>query len=202
MNEIYNRQKLKAAAKDAIRPSYWMLVLTILIYSGITGGVAALSATCLVGLGNVIDLLLGTPLLIGVLVIFRMSREKKIESSDLSHVFDGFRVNLGRNIGVGVLMSVYTFLWSLLFVVPGIIKGIGYSMAPWIAIDHPEMTASQCIAESTKMMMGHKGEYFVLMLSFIGWALLSCLTFGIGFLFLAPYVLMSQQLFYWYVSTR
>lgn len=202
MNEIYNRQKLKAAAKDAIRPSYWMLVLTILIYSGIIGVVAVLSSACLVGFGGVIDLLLGTPLLMGVLVIFRMSREKKIESSDLSHVFDGFRVNLGRNIGVGVLMSVYTFLWSLLLVVPGIIKGIGYSMAPWIAIDHPEMTASQCIAESTKMMMGHKGEYFVLMLSFIGWWLLSCLTFGIGFFFLAPYVLMSQQLFYRYVSVK
>lgn len=200
MNEIYNRQKLKAAAKDAIRPSYWMLVLTVLIYGCITGGVMALANSCLIGLGSVIDFVLGTPLLMGVLVIFRMSREKKIESGDLAHIFDGFRENLGRNIGVGVLMSVYTFLWSLLLVVPGIIKGIGYSMAPWIAIDHPEMTASQCITDSTEMMMGHKGEYFVLMLSFIGWALLCCLTFGSGFFFLAPYVLMSQQLFYRYVS--
>jgi uncharacterized membrane protein len=199
MNEIYNRQKLKAAAKDAIRPSYWILVLTVLIYGVITGGIAVLSSACF-GLGGVINLVIGMPLLIGVLAIFRMSREKKIESSDLSHIFDGFRENLGRNIGVGVLMSLYTFLWSLLFVVPGIIKSIGYSMAPWIALDHPEMTASQCIAESTKMMMGHKGEYFVLMLSFIGWALLSCLTFGVGFVFLAPYVRMSQQLFYRYVS--
>lgn len=202
MNEIYNRQKLKATAKDMIRPSYWMLVLTVLIYGGITGGAVSLANMCLIGFGGAVEFVLGTPLLLGVLVIFRMSREKKIESGDLVHIFDGFRENLGRNIGLGVLMSVYTFLWSLLLVVPGVIKSISYSMAPWIAIDHPEMTASQCIAESTKMMMGHKGEYFVLMLSFIGWALLCCLTFGIGFIFLTPYVLMSQQLFYRYVSNK
>jgi uncharacterized membrane protein len=99
-------------------------------------------------------------------------------------------------IGLAIVMGIFIFLWSLLFIIPGIIKAIAYSQTYFLMRDHPEYTILQAITESRKRMNGFKGEFFLLNLSFIGWGILALLTFGIGFLWLVPYVYASQATFY------
>lgn len=99
-------------------------------------------------------------------------------------------------IWTSILQAVYIFLWTLLLVVPGIIKGFSYSQTFFILRDHPEYTANQAITESKKLMKGYKWKFFILNLSFIGWAILCLFTLGIGFLWLIPYVTTSYATFY------
>lgn len=95
-----------------------------------------------------------------------------------------------------ILQGIYIFLWSLLLLIPGIIKGFSYSQTFFILKDHPEYSANQAITESKKLMKGYKWKLFVLYLSFIGWAILCLFTLGIGFLWLIPYVTTSLATFY------
>ncbi|MCC2461714.1 DUF975 family protein [Bacillus mobilis] len=95
-----------------------------------------------------------------------------------------------------LLMNVYLILWTLLLIIPGIIKSFSYSMTYFILNDHPEYSINQAITESRRMMDGHKMEYFILCLSFIGWFILSCITLGIGFLWLIPYFYTTSAAFY------
>lgn len=91
---------------------------------------------------------------------------------------------------------LYIFLWTLCLIIPGIIAGLNYSMATYIANDHPELTARQAIAASKKMMQGHKWRLFCLDLSFLGWTLAAALTLGIGSFALAPYYETAKACFY------
>ena len=91
---------------------------------------------------------------------------------------------------------LYIFLWTLCFIIPGIIAGLNYSMATYIANDHPEMTAREAIAASKEMMKGHKWNLFCLEISFFGWAILSAVTLGIGSFALAPYQETAKAFFY------
>ena len=94
------------------------------------------------------------------------------------------------------LVAVFTFLWSLLLIIPGIIKAYSYAMTPYILEEHPELTANQAIDRSRAMMKGHKFDLFWLHLSFIGWFLLALLSLGIGYFWLAPYIDTAQAAFY------
>ena len=97
----------------------------------------------------------------------------------------------------GMLLSgIFVFLWSLLLVIPGIIKLFSYSMTKYILEDYPELSASEAIDRSRAMMRGHKFDLFWLYLSFIGWALLCVLTAGIGYLWLVPYMETAEAAFY------
>lgn len=102
----------------------------------------------------------------------------------------------GKSIGVFWLMYIFTFLWTLLLIVPGIIKGLAYSLAPFILVDNPELSANQAINESVKMMKGHKMDLFLIMLGYVGFALLSILALGIPLLWLAPYYQAVWAKFY------
>lgn len=114
---------------------------------------------------------------------------------DFHDLFSQFH-RFGQGFAQAFLRGLYTFLWALLFIIPGIIKGIGYSMTPFIMADHPDMTASEAIAASTELMKGYKGDHFILGLTFIGWELLCVLTLGIGMLWLNPYMNASYAAFY------
>ncbi|MBQ3504038.1 MAG: DUF975 family protein [Oscillospiraceae bacterium] len=102
--------------------------------------------------------------------------------------------------GVGFLQfflrNLYIALWSLLFIIPGIVKTYSYAMTPYILADHPDMTANEAITASRQLMDGHKGELFWLRLTFIGWSILCVFTLGIGSLFLNPYVNAAEAAFY------
>ena len=93
-------------------------------------------------------------------------------------------------------MNILIFLWSLLLVIPGIIKGFSYAMTPFILEENPELTASEAIHRSRMMMRGHKFDLFWLFLGFLGWFILCLFTFGIGFFWLAPYMETAEAAFY------
>ena len=95
-----------------------------------------------------------------------------------------------------LLREIYIGLWTLLLIVPGIVKSYSYAMTPYILQDAPDCKYDDAICRSMAMMRGHKMDLFLLDLSFIGWAILSLLTLGIGFLFLSPYWMTARAKFY------
>ncbi|MBQ8768204.1 MAG: DUF975 family protein [Oscillospiraceae bacterium] len=99
-----------------------------------------------------------------------------------------------------LLQWLYVFLWSLLFIIPGIVAGYSYAMTGYILAEHPELTASEAIDRSKQMMYGNRFRLFCLQLSFIGWDMLCTLTFGIGYLWLTPYKQAATAAFYREVS--
>ena len=101
-----------------------------------------------------------------------------------------------RFVGLYVMMCLFIFLWMLLFFIPGIVKSLAYSMAPYLLLDHPEMGWKEALAESQRMMDGRKGRLFLLELSFIGWILLSALTCGILLIYVIPYMQMTIANYY------
>jgi uncharacterized membrane protein len=117
-------------------------------------------------------------------------------SSNFENLFDGFRNGLGNNIVASILVQVFTFLWSLLFIIPGIVKSYSYSMTYFILADNPDMAPTDAIKASREMMDGKKWRLFCLDLSFIGWYLLSILTLGILALWISPYNMMARAEFY------
>ena len=112
-------------------------------------------------------------------------RGGKIEIS--SSLVDKFKADYLKSIKVIGLMSIYVFLWSLLLLIPGIIKAYSYCFAPFISMDNENLTAEECIQLSMKMTQGYKMKLFLLDLSFIGWYFLSIITLGIGLLWVIPY---------------
>ena len=104
--------------------------------------------------------------------------------------------NWGHHVGGMLLMTVYTFAWTLLLIIPGIIKSFSYALTPFILTDKPELSANEAIELSMKMMDGHKLDLFILYLSFIGWYLLSILTLCTGMLWVMPYQYTAMAAFY------
>jgi uncharacterized membrane protein len=113
----------------------------------------------------------------------------------MSNLFSGFSV-FGSGFLLHILLFVFTVFWTLLLIVPGIVKSLGYSMAYYIMLDNPGMNAMDAITASRKMMNGHKLRLFYLNLGFIGWGLLCIPSCGIGLLWLIPYIALSQANFY------
>lgn len=99
-----------------------------------------------------------------------------------------------------LLRSLYTLLWSFLFIIPGIIAAYSYAMTDYILAEHPDMTASEAIERSKEMMSGNRFRLFCLQISFIGWSILCALTLGIGNLWLRPYLQAATAAFYREVS--
>jgi len=122
--------------------------------------------------------------------------KKKPQFTDLFSCFD----RLGAGFCVQFLRGLYTFLWSLLFVIPGIIAGYRYAMAAYILSEHSDMTASEAIDASKQIIVGNKWRLFCLEFSFIGWDILCLFTLGIGNLFLRPYKEAAYAAFYREIS--
>ena len=99
-----------------------------------------------------------------------------------------------------LLRALYVFLWSLLFIIPGIVAGFSYAMTDYILAEDPELTADEAISQSKSIMMGNKWRFFCLQFSFIGWDILATLAFGIGHLWLTPYKQATYAAFYREVS--
>ena len=97
---------------------------------------------------------------------------------------------------VKLLTLLYVTLGYLLFIVPGIILNLGYSMANFVLAENPDMTASEAMRESKRIMKGHKWQLFCLNLSFVGIILLSLLTLGIGLIWALPYANAAYAAFY------
>lgn len=142
---------------------------------------------------GIVQFILGGPVRLGNCKYLLNQHDRREKSfGDLFSMFSHF----GNGFLLQLLTWLYTFLWSLLLVIPGIVASYRYAMAPFIMAEHPEMSAGEAINESKHMMYGHKWALFCLDFSFIGWAILSALTLGIGSLFLNPYTSAARAAFY------
>ena len=145
-------------------------------------------------ISNILSLL-ALPLSWGLTV--SLLRNHREESVDLENLFDGFRGGRYTRVFCALfLVNLFTILWTLLLIIPGIMKAFSYALTPYILLDEPELTARQAITRSCEIMEGRRWKLFCLYLSFIGWGILSLLTFGIGFLWLVPYMNASIAAFY------
>jgi Predicted integral membrane protein len=122
-------------------------------------------------------------------------RISRLLPASFSNMFDTFNIPL-KVLGLSIAMSVFIYLWSLLLVIPGLIAAYSYRQAVYILFDHPDYTIMQCISESKAMMRGHKGELFILDLSFLGWVILCVLTMGILFVWMLPYMQVTYANYY------
>jgi len=176
--------ELKAIARSQLQGSWLDAVIMLLVYCLIIGS----SSITAVG-----PLVIGGPLMLGLTGYYvKKARGEPVKLEDL---FEGFKL-FGPSFLLYLLYSIFLMLWTCLFIVPGIIKGLSYSMSFYILRDNPKIEAMEAITQSRKMMVGYKGKLFGLYLSFIGWALLCCLSLGVGFLWLGPYIYMSVTNFY------
>lgn len=144
-------------------------------------------------LGYVAMLIISGPFALGLaMVALSISKE---DEPKLEQLFAGFNHFMPAFLA-HLLTMIYTILWSLLLIVPGIIAALSYSMTYYIIAEDPSISASDAIDKSKKMMDGYKWEYFKLCLRFIPWVLLCILTLGIGFLWLFPWIQVTSAKFY------
>lgn len=127
--------------------------------------------------------------------VFNLSLYESKSAPRIDSMFSRFSI-FGNALVLRLLMLLKILLWTLLFIVPGIIAAYRYSMAPYLLAEHPELSATEAIEQSKVMMAGNKGRLFCLQLSFIGWFLLAALTGGVGYVFLAPYTKAAETAFY------
>jgi uncharacterized membrane protein len=123
------------------------------------------------------------------------------EDAKVEDLFSQFH-RFGDGFCQRLLRALFVALWSLLFVIPGIVASLKYAMTPFILAENPGMTASEAITASKELMDGHKADLFFLQLSFIGWAILNVFTLGIGSLWLVPYINASYAAFYRSICNR
>lgn len=181
-----HRENARKALGGNIFSNNWMMSLVaILIYSAIIGVASTFP---------IITIVISGPFLVGVSSFFiALSRNN---TTNIENLFDGFKNDFLQTFLIGLMTSIFTFLWSLLFIIPGIVKTYAYSMAPYIKCDNPEYDWKQCLDESQRIMKGKKWKLFCLDFSFIGWIIVAALACGIGTFWVTPYMQAARTSFY------
>ncbi len=140
------------------------------------------------------DVLLLNPLEMGCRRYFFKNLDEPANISNVAYAFDH---NYKNVIKVMFFRDLYSTLWSMLFIIPGIVKSYEYRMIPYLLAENPDMTKEDAFAMSREMMKGQKWRAFVLDLSFIGWALLSVFTCGIlSVFYVNPYKAATDAALY------
>lgn len=203
-----NNATLKNRAKANIKKDFWTAFAACFVASiatGIASGLSVANSTMttmstimetdmsltvvLSPLSSVLSfatIFLSGTLTVGLAVFFlnlANGAEAKVEN-----VLSQFKHHWGNTFVLGLLTTIFTVLWTCLFIIPGIIAAMSYFAAPYILAEHPEIKASEAIKMSKEMMNGHKKELFTLCLSFIGWFILGFITLGIAFIYVQPYM--------------
>ena len=156
--------------------------------------VMAVASLFILAIALAVDAFIANPLELGCKRFFRRNLDEPAAMSNIAFAFDSNYKNICKTM---FLRDVYIVLWSLLFVIPGIIKSYEYKMIPYLLSENPEMTTEQAFAESKKLMTGNKWKAFVLDLSFILWDIASAATCGLlGLFWVAPYKASTQAALY------
>ncbi len=179
---------------------YLLIVMTINVGSRIGieffdlfGVVGLFNGFVVVFLLGLISVLIGPVMALGYTIFtLHIARD---EEANISHIFEGFHHFL-KALLITLLTGLFTFLWALLLIIPGMIASLRYVMAYYLLIDDPSLGPLEAIRKSKALMKGYKWKYFCLNLRFIGWVFLSFLTLGIGLFWLAPYMQVSLGKFY------
>lgn len=157
-------------------------------------GVALITVLAMAAFGFVLDIFVFNPLEVGCKRYMTIARDVKPQFGEMAFAFKNCYGNIVKTM---FLVDLYTFLWSLLFVIPGIIKSYEYRMVPYLMAEYPDMASSEAFRISREMMTGNKWEAFVLDLSFIGWNILTMVTFGlVGIFYAGPYQMLTNSALY------
>lgn len=215
---MYRASDYRSMARRALKNFWWLAVGVTLLATVLGGGTSSLTVSfqnsdisryypeavrrfthVLVPVASV--LAMGQFVLRGSISIghdrfcLKLVDGEQAQFEDLFSAFDIF----GSAFVLNLLITLKVFAWSLLFVIPGIVKMYAYSMAYYIKLDHPDYGWKACIDESRQLMDGHKWEKFVLDLSFLGWIIVGSLCLGVGTLWVTPYMEATNAQFYEYV---
>ena len=187
---------LMAQARESLKGKWGLAIGTVFVYMLIIITIQLIDYA-LFGdqsmIGSLISILITGPFALG-LAIFALSLSRN-QDAKLSQIFEGFQ-KYGVALGAYILMLIFVLLWMILLIIPGIIAAIAYSQTYYIIAEDDSIGPLQAITKSKEMMKGNKWKYFCLGLRFIGWGLLCILTLGIGYLWLAPYMMISFAKFY------
>lgn len=224
---MWQRSELKFRAKQNMNKCYWQAVLGALILGVVGGGnsnfrvnidsdtkdiidnlrygadytavllgiLAAIVGVSLLGiLGILLRIFIFAPIEIGCRRFFLFSRVQKTELNEIGF---GFGPSYKNMVKIQFLRALYTALWSLLFVIPGIVKAYEYRMIPYLLAENPDLSSEEAFRISRELMDGEKWNAFVLDLSFFGWILLSACTCGIlAIFYVAPYIAFTDTELY------
>lgn len=215
---------IKTEAKRILAGNWGKGVLIVIIYYAIN---MALSFFVPV-IGQIALMVISGPLSLGIhILILKLIRTG---DADIENMFDGFK-DFGQAFLIALLRGLFVMLWGLLAIIPMIAIPIGasfgspmiimfmlpimillsipammayygYAMVFFVKIDNPGLTAMEVLSTSKEMMLGYKMKLFLLNLSFIGWGILATFTFGIGYLWLTPYIMVANGVFYSYLSNQ
>ena len=206
MQQILNRPAIKAEAKSFIGQNarWWKMTLATIALYLLNGGISIYvnivtvinrdDPSTTVGYSSSIITLLLIPFTIAASGYY-LNHIRGFNPEWKSLYKEGID-NYGSYLITGVLVNVFTFLWSLLFVVPGIIKSLAYSQAKSVIHDNPRLKGKEAIEISKRMTNGFKGDLFSMYLSFIGWYILVGLTGGILSIYVTPYVETTAAMYY------
>ena len=183
-----NRSELKNLAKEQIKGKIFTIFLMSLLVIFI-----AVACNAILVIGNIAYALIGPGLTIGFIMAYiSISKGEEISVESL---FKGLNI-FAKAFWLNILIGFFTFLWTLLLWIPGVIKSLSYSAAPWILAENPELTASEALNKSKRVMNGYKWDLFILELSFIPWYILVIFTFGIASIYVTPYMEVTLANFY------
>ena len=179
---------LMEQAEQSLKGRWGTAIGTCIIYI-----LTVIAINLISGVGEVISLLVGGPFMLG-LSMFTLAIARD-ENAYLELIFKGFEEFI-RALSAYLYIFVFTILWLLLLIIPGIIAAISYSMTYFIMVDDKEIDAMSAIDKSKVMMDGYKMKYFRLILYYLGFSVLCIFTLGIGFLWLFPYIQVTNAKFY------
>ena len=182
------RPELKETAKAAFKSHYWPCVAVIALYAVILGSLSGAT-------WGAASLIIHPVLTVGLSAFFL--KTVRSENPSIEEFFTIPFSQFTRAFLSVFWANLFTLLWSMLFVIPGIVKAIAYSLTPFLIYDYPNLGWRESVKISMRITEGHKMDIFVLVLSFIGWHLLSALTFGIlAIFYVSPYSTASFALMY------
>lgn len=195
MNKIEIKEKAKELVKENFK-DFWKGYLIVLLITFLCSFVIELlfdRGSMIYNCLTLVASFFTSTLTVGFyLYILKMVRKEEYEKEDLfKYVKDVLPI-----VAISILTMVFVLLWSILLIIPGVIAAIGYSMVLYIYADNPELTPMEYLEQSKKMMQGYRWDYFVFVLSFIGWILLCGLTLGIALIWVVPYVSFAETIYY------
>ena len=200
------REKARASLGHKLFGDLWLAVVLIVFLNGVILSVPStigsvlgrLSPALMASAGTILfalSVVISGPLEYGMAhALVALAREDK--KPDISDLFVAYKEALTESVVLVILRSIFLFLWTLLFIIPGIIKTYAYSMAFYIQQDSSDKSWRSCLDRSQEMMKGYKWKLFCLDFSFIGWYILGFFCFGVGTLWVSSYHATARAHFY------
>ena len=196
---MINRIELKEKAKEVAFKNKWNILFPTLIYGVLLGIVSSILGVNKENPSNTASFIYF--LIMYGTMFYTIGYQKYMlnmvrgESFEFKDILDYKSILVPAAI-LTFLVSAFTMLWTLLFIIPGIIAAYSYSQSMFIMAEDKDVKPLDAIKQSKELMNGHKMEYFVLQLSFIGWIILGSITFGIAFIWAVPYMQATYAMYF------